>query len=104
MRSTDGTLRVTKIELESSEISDDRGEAYTGSQVEFEGYGAINELGVTMQGNLITFLDSTYFELFDRQVSLTEFLAHVSNTDRFEVKARRNTAGAYEAIKVELDD
>ena len=104
VRSTDGTLRVTKIELESSEISDDRGEAYTGSQVEFEGYGAINELGVTMQGNLITFLDSTYFELFDRQVSLTEFLAHVSNTDRFEVKARRNTAGAYEAIKVELDD
>ena len=104
VRSTDGTLLVTKIELESSEISDDRGETYTGFEVEFEGYGAINELGVTMQGNLITFLDSTYFELFDRQVRLTEFLAHVSNTDRFEVKARRTNAGAYEAIKVELDD
>ena len=104
MRSTDDTLLVTKIELESSEISDDRGETYTGFEFEFEGYGAINELVVTMQGNLITFLDSTYFELFDRQVRLTEFLAHVSNTDRFEVKARRTNAGAYEAIKVELDD
>jgi hypothetical protein len=31
-------------------------------------------------------------------------LAHVSNSDKFEVKARRNAAGDYEAIKVELDD
>jgi hypothetical protein len=94
---------VAKIELESSEIADDD-DTFSESEIEFEGYGSIDNQGITIQGVYIAFISSTYFELFDRQVQISEFLANVSNTDKFEVKARTNASGAYEAIKVELDD
>ena len=90
------------LTLESDSGSDN--DNYAGSEIEFEGYGAINNLGVTVQGTYIAFVATTYFELFDRRVQLSNFLAHVSNSDKFEVKARLNAAGAYEVIKIELDD
>lgn len=102
-RNASGILFVAKIELESSEIADDD-DTYSESEIEFEGYGSIDNQGITIQGVYIAFISSTYFELFDRQVQISEFLANVSNTDKFEVKARTNASGAYEAIKVELDD
>jgi hypothetical protein len=114
LRNSDGLLQVIKIELESSDQEygqnngdDDNGsdnQNYAGSEIEFEGYGAIDNLGATIQGTYVAFVNTTYFELFDRRVQLSDFLAHVSNSDKFEVKARRNAAGDYEAIKVELDD
>jgi hypothetical protein len=113
LRNADGGLLVAKIELESSDHgysgSDDNSggsddDRYAGAEIEFEGYGAIDNLGATIQGSYVEFVATTYFELFDRQVEPSDFLAHVSNRDRFEVKARRNAAGTYEAIKVELDD
>jgi hypothetical protein len=102
-RNASGILFVAKIELESSEIADDD-DTFSESEIEFEGYGSIDNQGITIQGVYIAFISSTYFELFDRQVQISEFLANVSNTDKFEVKARTNASGAYEAIKVELDD
>jgi len=109
LRNTDGQLLVAKIELESSDQgysndNDDDSDSYAGSEIEFEGYGAIDNLGATIQGTYVAFVNTTYFELFDRRVQLSDFLAHVSSSDKFEVKARRNAAGVYEAIKVELDD
>lgn len=107
LRNTDGQLLVAKIELESSDqgySNDDDSDSYAGSEIEFEGYGAIDNLGATIQGTYVAFVNTTYFELFDRRVQLSDFLAHVSSSDKFEVKARRNAAGVYEAIKVELDD
>lgn len=110
LRSADDELLVAKIELESSDrpYSDNNSgsdnDNYAGSEIEFEGYGTINNRGVTVQGTYIAFVATTYFELFDRRAQLSEFLAHVSSSDKFEVKARMNASGTYEAIKVELDD
>ena len=108
LRNSTGQLIVTKVELESSDSeyddSDNDDDSYGASEREFEGYGSIDSAGVTIQGIRIVFITTTYFELYDRQVEKAVFLAAVSGSDKFEVKTRVNSAGTYEALKIELDD
>jgi len=84
--------------------NDNDDDSYGASEREFEGYGSIDSAGVTIQGIRIVFITTTYFELYDRQVEKAVFLAAVSGSDKFEVKTRVNSAGTYEALKIELDD
>jgi hypothetical protein len=52
-------LLVAKIELESSEIADDD-DTYSESEIEFEGYGSIDNQGITIQGVYIAFILRLY--------------------------------------------
>jgi hypothetical protein len=102
-RNSADQLVVLKVELESSDSRSDD-DSQNSSEREFEGFGSIDNTGVTMQSIRIEFIASTYFELFDHQVEKAVFLSSVSGSDKFEVKTRLNSNGDYEALKIELDD
>jgi len=103
LRNSAGQLVVLKVELESSDSQSDD-DNHNSSEREFEGYGAIDNTGITIEGIRINFIAITYFELFDRRVEKAVFLSSVSGADKVEVKTRLNSNGDYEALKIELDD
>jgi hypothetical protein len=103
LRNSADQLVVLKVELESSD-SRSNDDSHNASEREFEGYGTIDNTGVTIEGIRIEFIATTYFELLDRQVDKAVFLSSVSGADKVEVKTRLNNNGGYEALKIELDD